>query len=662
MVEPPEPSPRALAAGLVVFAALVGGLLLAAVFAGDGSGSGGVLPVGGAAVVLLAASLVVIALGRVPAPRLGRSGVVLVSVMLALVAWTGATVAWSIVPDLSWNAFNKTVALAAFLGLGAVLGGVADAMAVRIGATLLAAVISVTLLWALLGKAVPALDPEGTRVARLNEPIDYWNALALLADVGVVLGLWIGVGNGRRLAARVAGGLLVYVGALSLALTLSRVGVIAGIVVVALWLWLSHKRVEGGLLLVGGALPAAFVASWAYTRPALVEAGATESDRVADGAIFGTLVLGGALLVVALVVVGERRGLDGRSRTRTRRALLVVGAAVAVASAVLLGVGLGNAVSGGRSCSEVVNDPGRLGSLDPNARWCWWNEAVDVFVEHSPQGAGAGTFEIARKRHRVDARSVSQPHSVPLRHLADGGIVALGLVVALVAAAAAACVCALHRLREPERAAGAALVAAPAAYLVHALVDYDWDFLATSAPALMVVGLLAASGRAPGATRTRPVPAAGAVLMALAVLLSFAAPRIAERGVRESTRALIDGQLEVARDRADRARTWNPLAVDPLFALARVEEREDRFDEAEDLYVKAVELQPDNPETWYTLGLFEFQVRRNLCAAYKFLNEAYTLDPAGNQWTPGGELDRARDAVNAGACEPGERDGLSRRG
>ena len=40
-----------------------------------------------------------------------------------------------------------------------------------------------------------------------------------------------------------------------------------------------------------------------------------------------------------------------------------------------------------------------------------------------------------------------------------------------------------------------------------------------------------------------------------------------------------------------------------------------------------------------------------MCTAYELLNNAYTLDPSGNQWVPGGELDLARDAVNAGACE-----------
>jgi Flp pilus assembly protein TadD len=143
------------------------------------------------------------------------------------------------------------------------------------------------------------------------------------------------------------------------------------------------------------------------------------------------------------------------------------------------------------------------------------------------------------------------------------------------------------------------------------------------------------------------------VLLGLAVIVSFASPRLAERSVRASTRALDENDYDEARNQADRARFFNPLAVEPLYALARVDERQRRLDDAEGRYVEAAELQPRNPETWYALGLFEFQVRGNMCAAYRFLNDAYTLDPAGSQWVQGGELDVARAAVNDGACDGG---------
>jgi hypothetical protein len=649
-----EPSMRASGAGTYVFAALVAAVLAGAIFAGDGSDVGGTLPVGGAAVVLLAGSLVAVAFRRLPVPRMGGSGVALVSAMLLLAAWTGATVGWSIVADRSWDAFNKSVAYAAFLGLGLVLAAVGRAGSARLAASMLSLVIGATLVWALAAKVFPDLDPDGDRVARLREPVGYWNALALLADVALVLGLWLGTAHGHRRSVRIGGGLLVYLATLALMLTLSRAGVVVGVGVVALWLLLAGERVQGGLLLLASALPAVAIGAWAFTRPALTEDVATRSDRAADGTIFGVLALCGAGAVVALVAWATTRSLTEASRRRLGRGLVAMAVVCIVAAGAAVSVSAADAVSSGRGCSEVVNDPSRLGSLDPNNRLCWWDEALDVYSEHAPIGAGASTFQIARKQFRPDDRNVIQPHSVPLQQLADGGIPALALFVTVILAALAACVGALRRLSGAERAAALALVALPAAYLIHALVDYSWDFLAVTAPTMVALGVVAGAGRSSvSARQRRPLLALGFVLLAGVVLVSFAFPRLADRAERSSTRALASGDLDRALDDALWARFFNPVAADPLFAKARIAERQHDPSRAQRIYIQAAELQPDNPETWYTLGVFMFDVRKNMCAAYRFLNEAYTLDPAGSQWVEGGPLDVARDAVNEGGCVPG---------
>ena len=650
----PEPSGRALGVVPFVLAALVGGTLLGAAFAGDGSNVEGVLPVGGSAVVLLTAMLLSVAFGLVAAPRIGWTGAALVVAMLLLVAWTGAAAWWSIAADRSWDAFNKSAAFAAFLGLGVVLAAVGGRSAVRLGAGLLAVVTGAVLTWALVAKSVPSLDPDGDRVARLREPVEYWNALALLADIALALGLWLGAAPGHRVLVRVGGGLLVFVATLSLLLTLSRVGVATAAVVVLFWLTLSAgRRVEGAVLLVASAIPAALVGGWAFTRPALVEDVAERADRVEDGAVLGFLALVGAAVVIVAVALGSRRALGEDRRRKAGRLLLAVAGVCAATLLAGFAVAVGSAISSDVSCAELENDPSRLGSLDLSNRWCWWNEAVDVYAGSAPEGAGSGTFEIARKRYRSDARNVVQPHSVPLQQLADGGVVALGLFIALVLAAGATSAAALRRLDGGERAAAVALVAAPVAYLLHALVDYNWNFLAVTAPVMVALGVLAGAGRAPGTRRTRPVLAIGGCLLAVVLLSSFALPRLAEVRVRESTRALGQGDLVRARDRADWARRFNPFSVEPIFALARIRETQGFRRSAEETYVDAVELQPENPETWYALGLFEFQVApRRLCAAYRFLNQAYTLDPVGQQWIAGGPLDVSREAVNRGACEP----------
>jgi O-Antigen ligase len=648
-----EPDVRSPATGAVVFSGLVGALLLGAIFAGDASDVGGILPVGGAAVVVLAGALVAVASGWFPIPRIGRTGIVLVGAAAALTLWIGATMGWSIVGDRSWDAFNKAVAYCAFLGVGILLAAIGARYGARLAAWMLSIALGVTLVWALFAKALPALDPEGDRVARLREPVGYWNALALLADIAIVLGLWLATERAHRRSIRVLGALLVYVATLALLLTLSRAGVVAGVAVVVLWLLAAPERLPGGLVLLAAAGPAVLVGLWAFTRPALTEDVASRADREADGAVFGVLALVGALAVAVLVTLALRRSLEEGTRRRVGRGLVALAVVLVLGAGAAASVSAADAVSAGRDCSEVVNDPSRLGSLDPNLRLCWWEEAIDVYTHHGVLGAGAGTFEIARKRFRTDVRNVVQPHSVPLQQLADGGVVGLGLFVLLVLAGGTVCVCALRRLSGTERGAAAALVAAPAAYAAHALVDFNWDFIAVTAPTMVALGVLAAAGRVTSKGPRRSFLALGVLFVAAVVLTSFALPRLADRAERSSTRELTVGDTAGARDQALWARFFNPLSADPLFALARVAERQGRVLRAQREYIRAVELQPDNPETWYTLGLFQFEVRDNLCAAYRFLNNAYTLDPAGNQWERDGPLDIARDAVNAGGCALG---------
>ena len=321
-----EPSARRSAAGALVLAALVGASLAGAMFAGDGSGTRGTLPVGGGAVVLLTAVLVAVALGRIPAPRIGRSGAVLLGSFVLLVAWLGVTVWWSIVADRSWDVFNKCIAYAAFLGLGFALAAVGRAATARLAAGMLSIVIGTALVWALVTKAVPSLT-EDERIGRLNEPVDHWNALALLADIAIVLGLWIATTDAHRRVLRVVGALLVYVATLALMLTLSRTGVVVAVGLIALWLLLTRERVRSGLLLIAAAGPALVVAGWAFTRSGLTEDLAPHADRVADGKVLGIVTLVGAAVVVALVSIGLRRSLGDDRRRSVGRALVALAAA-----------------------------------------------------------------------------------------------------------------------------------------------------------------------------------------------------------------------------------------------------------------------------------------------------------------------------------------------
>jgi O-antigen ligase len=596
------------------------------------------------AALALGAGTAVLALGLLGRSPFAAAGLPLAAALLGLAAWSGASVAWSVTPDRSWDELNRGLVYAAFAVLGVAAGSLGPRSLRRVGVAL-AAALGTAVLWALAGKAIPALFPDGGRAARLRDPIDYWNALALAAGALVVLGLWLASRPPARWV-RPAGVVLAYAGVAATLLAVSRAGLLAALAGVGLWLALEEDRVERSLLALAALVPGVAVAGWAFTRPALVEDGAARADRVADGAWFGLLLLAGAALAAFGADRLSRRVLSPAQRRRTAGVL-----AAAAASAVVLG-GILVALVGDPSSGESAQSPVRLGDASLNNRVEWWGEALELFADHPLLGTGAGSFEVAHRRVQDAYVPAAQPHDVPLQFLAGTGLPGLLLFAAVVAAAALAASSALRRLEGPERGAAAALVTVLAVYGVHALVDYSWDFLAVTAPVLVAAGALAAAGR-PTLVRPRgagsPLGAAAVVAVGLACLASLATPWLAERSVREVNRKLDAGDAEGAAAAARRARTLDPLSIEPSLKLAGVEESRGRAPAARAAYAQAVRTQPDNPETWYALGLYEFDIG-DLCSAYVHLNEAYTLDPASRRWGQGGPLDRARAHVNAGRC------------
>ena len=610
-------------------------LLLAALFAGDSVWTA-------LAVLLAAGGWSALALvGRAPQPG---GGAVLLGVLLAVAAWTGLSLGWSVAPDRSWAELDRSLVFTAFLVLGLLLGACGPS-ALRWAVAALVAALGAAVVWALAGKAIPALFPDGGRAARLRDPIGYWNALALAADMVLVLSLQL-TAAARSRAVVTGGAMLAYSATVAVLLAASRAGVAAAVLGIALWLWLCRDRVQAALLALAAVLPAGALAAWAFSRPALVDDGYPRPDRVADGAWFGLLLLAGAALVALASLELGRRPLGPELRRTVGRVLGGL-AVVAILLAVVATVANAGRIADEFRGGEVTNEPGRLGSLSSNNRLDWWGEAWDIFRADPLVGAGANSFEVARKRHRETASPVTQPHSVPLQFLAGMGLVGLALFAALAATAAAAAVGARRRLEGGERDAAAALSVALALWLAHALVDYDWDFVAVTGPVALAAGALAAAGR-PARTSAHPLAAAAAGAMAIAAAVAVVTPWLAERSVREVGAALDRGDLAAAADSADRAQSLDPLALAPLFARARVEEARHDDEAALTTYREAVRLQPENPETWYELGLYEFD-RGDRCSAYVHLNEAYTLDPSGRQWVPGGPLVQALEWVN----EPG---------
>jgi O-antigen ligase len=489
--------------------------------------------------------------------------------------------------------------------------------------------------------------PVGDRIARLREPVGYWNALALLADGAVALGLWLA--SDRRVVARVAGALLMYGGAVAMLLTQSRAGVIGALAVVALWLVTSRERLADALRVVVFAGPALVVGGWAFTRPALVEDGALRADRISDGRMFAALTLALALAVALAAWLLPVARLASERERAVRTALVAACAVVLVGGTAGLVAKVGDPFSWASSQfsgGECANEPGRLADLCANNRVAWWKESLHIARDRPVGGSGAGTFAIARLRYRTDASQTSEPHSVPFQVLADLGVVGLALLVMTVVGGAVGVRRGLRLARPEEHRAAAALACLVLAFGIHALVDYDLDFLAVSAPALVALGALLAVGRLHVRVHARvsELVVVGAVTVGAALAVAF--PAVADDEVDRSLDATDAGRIADAVRHADRARMLNPLSLAPLEARAYAADVAGDHGAAVAWYERATRLQPENPDSWYDLGFYHWQVTGNMCAAYQAFNRSYTLDPRSTRWVPGGPFDQAKDAVN----------------
>jgi O-Antigen ligase len=618
-------------------ALLVGGTLIAAaLFAGGGSTYGPLVGIGGAAVAAAAAGLALTLFAVLPWPELGRVEVACLALLAGLVVWIGLSVLWSVTPDRSWEYFNRGLVYLAFVVIGLFIAATVPG-ALRLVAVGLTLLLAAVIAWALAGKVVPALFPDAGRIARLRDPIGYWNGLALLTAMALPLGLSFAVRREHSRAVRVAAALLLYAAAVALLLTYSRGGVLVGLVVVAAFLALSAQRLEAIAALAVSLVPAAVVAAWAFSQPGISSDLQPENVRETDGLQFGLVLLVGAAIVAgaAYYLLGREERWRPRFRWKLSAARLAAGGLLVLLVTVLV-VSRGDPIDWARDgfdeftnpTSQAGSNPQRLGELNLNSRWTWWEEAWNLFTDEPVGGTGAASFAVARRPIRSNTTFATEPHNIALQFLAETGIVGFLLLAGFVATAALAIVRSVQTAAGGEAAAASALALALLAYLLHALVDYDWDFIAMTAPVLVVLGVLLAAGRPAPVRRPAPLWAFATILVAAVSLFSLAAPWLATRKVDEAYASIERSEIRTALDDARRAKTLNPLAIEPLLAIAAAEEARGGDRAALVWYVRAVELQPLNWRTWYELGRFELATGRRE-RAIRHLQRSRELDHLG---------------------------------
>ncbi|HMJ02941.1 MAG TPA: tetratricopeptide repeat protein, partial [Conexibacter sp.] len=616
-------------------------------------------------------------------PRRRLWGGVTLLLFAALAAWTALSIAWSIQPSDSWLAADLTFAyLAAFAGTVALVHVAPTRWSAVLGAVVLASVVASG--YALLAKVFPDISPLDL-YARLRSPFDYWNAVGLMAALGIPGCLWLGArrdGHGGLSAVAVpALGLLL----VALLLSYGRGPLLAAAVATACWFAAVPLRLRGLAVLLTAAAGAAIVCAWAFPNEALTTDGTPLDVRADAGGSLGLLLL---TVLVVLLLAGlalsfamSRTALAPQARRGIGTAVLIALALVPLAGIGTLAAserGLTGSISHGwdqltdPDSAQPANDPGRFASVG-GVRARYWDDGFTIWRKARWIGIGADAFATARRPIQRDRLRVRHAHGYVPQTLADLGLVGMGLSAALLlawlgAAARAtgirprrrwgAWIVAAVRMRDlrsrpalrprqpvtAERIGLMTLAATAIAFGVHSAVDWTWFVPGTAVAGLLCAAWVAGRGPAdePPAAR-RPLPrsrvdwVAARWRVALAVLVLAAGlaagwtvwqPQRAVEADDAALTALDTGRLDVAEDEAKRAARINPLSIEPLLTLAAVQSAARQPAAARETLQRAVRLQPANPESWLRLGRLELAQGR-VRQALTLLNAAVFLDPHG---------------------------------
>jgi hypothetical protein len=530
--------------------------------------------------------------GVVAVHRLGLPLTSAITLLAAFTVWAMLSATWSESSERAVSDATRDITLlGAFVLAAATIRRRHGRFVVQ---GMLAAIVLVAALACLSRLRPTGLDGSQTgrflpnTASRLSYGLNYWNALAAFAAMGVPLALAVAL-DARTLAGRALANATVPLLALTVFLTLSRGAIVAGGAGLVIALALTRHRVRwlgsAGLGAVGAAI--------------LIKA-AMQREAVREG-MTGALAQheGSELLAVAVVVIAAVALVHtGLSLTRSawpgalvlhRRAVssraragLVAGGLV-VAVAMFLAVGGPHHLADGWSrfkdpqVGHKNGDSARLGSASGNGRYQYWVSASRAFESEPLHGIGGGSFETWWSRQATLPGHVRNAHSLYMETLAELGLVGillLGGLIALVLSLGSA-----RSLAGPirDRAVLAGATAAAAAFAAAAAVDWIWQLTVLPMAFLLLAAVVLSPSRhddsaEPGARRRR----AAIVLMAILGVATLVPALAAAVQLRSSQQSAGAGRLDAALSHADSASRTQPYALSPPLQRALVlEERGD---------------------------------------------------------------------------------------
>ena len=599
-----------------------------------------------AAGIVVALSLLFARPGRI-------GGWVALAGFAALTGVTAASILWSVAPDLSWVETNRVLAYAwAFAAAVAAAHLSPRGYGVVLNAVLLGCFAIVA--YALVTRVFPESLAEDEIYARLGAPYGYWNALGTTAALAIPPTLWLGArrsgyGPANALAYPLLGLLFV-----ALFLSYSRGALVVAAASIVLWLILVPLRLRTITLVATAVAGAAPVIGWALSRDAFTENDVPMIVRESAAPEFGVFLV---TTVLALLVVGiavnfrlARRAPGMILRLRVGIAAGIVAALVPVGLAVALASsdkGFSGTVEASvesltSTTASTEGGPARLTQAS-SSRGRYWSQAADVFEENPEAGAGAGTFQVTRLRHRKDQLVSRHAHGYVVQTMADLGIAGLtasgaALLLWLAASGRALGLGIRRREREfdAERVALIALALCAVAFGIQSGIDWTWAVPAPSLMAVVAGGFVA--GRALRRKQAEPsgaplgrIPraffAAAALGAALACAWAVWQPQRSDAESQKALDLIADGKLDEADKAAARAEDIDPLASKALLIRAAVADARANQPLAHKILEEAVERFRGEPQVWIRLAEYELYTLNRPVDAERTIIGALYLDP-----------------------------------
>jgi O-antigen ligase len=574
-------------------------------------------------------------------PRLTLSPLAITAFALltAFLLWTALSLVWT---ESSERTMVDVARVLSYLGIFALLLGTRAPREVQRLVGAVAAAIVLIVLLALLSRLHPAWFPSADQTAqfirdsreRLSYPLNYWNALGALVSIGVPLVLHLSWST-RSTLLRAAAAAALPPMALTLFFTLSRGGIVATVIGLALYFAITEDRAPKLLTVAIGAVGSGVLIGVAASHEALKQ-GLGNSAAHSQGnevLVIGIVVMAIVALLQALVV----RGVDGGRRpgwtylTRRQTGVVLAGLLVLVVIGGLAAHAprrishAAHEFTGGAQAGYGTN---RLGSFAGESRFALWKSAVHENATDPLIGTGSGTFEYWWDRDAAGTEAVRDAHSLYLQTLGELGIVGLAILVAFLVAVLGFGTRAIARTDGAERSALAAALAGVLAFFVTAAVDWSWQMPVLVAAMLILASAVVMTEAAPlaeGVPRSIP-PRIAFALFAVAAIVAIAIPLAATSLVHSSASEVRSGDLSSALKDARSAQNVEPYAATPRLQEALVLELMGNLPEAASAAHEATERESTNWRTWLVLSRIEAERGRAKPSVAAYV-KAKSLDP-----------------------------------